>query len=417
MTVLDSMIRGARSFAANVTVNGDPNRLMPLNGAGRAISLVGDRHATFEELYRTQPWVQVVVNRLARGIGRLPIKVFVNPDEPAERERVRDGALAELLARPGERSGPNRLIQSIVSNVAVHGNHVLIKRSRRPGVPPFELLSYNALYWSARRDGDGNLWYIFSPGTGQPLMFRPEEVIHFRWWEGGAGIWAQSPLEALRSTLISEDSTQRFIIASFENGARPSGIYSIKGNIDKDTIQRGREELHRIFGGVDNTAKLAVVAGDGEWSPLSHTIVDSDLINLRKLDREEVAAVYNVPPPVVGILDRATFSNISEQHLMEATDTMQPWTAMIQEELSIQLIAPEPLMAGQYVEFEFGALLAGDPTKQMEVLTKATGRPIFTPNEARARLNMPPLFDPEADQLAPVPNASVKGGASGDGSR
>lgn len=417
MTVLDTMARGARSFRSAITVNGDTERLMPLDGASRSISLVGDRHATYEELYRTQPWVQAIVNRLARGIGRLPIKVYVNPDEPSERERVRKGALAELIQRPGERMGPNRLVQAIVSNVAIHGNHVLIKQRVRDGQPPSALLSHNALYWSARRDGGGNLWYVFSPGNGHPVVFRPDEVVHFRWWEGGAGTWAQSPLDALRTTLMTEDATQRHIIASFEHGARPSGIYTIKGALSQEAISRGREELTRIFGGVDNTAKLAVIAGEGEWVAMSHTIVDSDLVNLRKLTREECAAVYNMPPPVVGILDRATYSNISEQHIMEATDTMQPWTSMIAEEFHVQLISSEPLMAGEYMEFEFGALLTGDPTKQIEVLTKASGRPIFTANESRARLNMPPLDDPEADRLAPVPNASVTEDRGDDGGR
>ena len=71
------------------------------------------------------------------------------------------------------------------------------------------------------------------------------------------------------------------------------------------------------------------------------------MVETRRLTREECAAAYDVPPPVVGILDRATFSNITEQHIMLYQDTFGPWLTMIEETPQTQLIDPEPLLAGQ----------------------------------------------------------------------
>ncbi|MBI5289703.1 MAG: phage portal protein, partial [Chloroflexi bacterium] len=243
--------------------------------------------------------------------------------------------------------------------------------------------------------------------------FRPEEVVHFRWWAAGSGRRAASSLEALRTTLMTEDATQRMTIASFENGARPEGAFSVDGVLKPEEMERARAVLQQTYGGVDNAFKLAVLDHGAKWISMSHTLVDSELINLRKLTREEVAAAYNIPPPVIGILDRATFSNISEQHLMEYMDTIQPWTTMIEEDLAVQLIDLEPTMAGQYAEFDFNAVLAGDPVRRIEVLTKAIGGPFMTANEGRATQNLPPLPDTQAERLAPPANASVKGDGSG----
>jgi phage portal protein BeeE len=41
---------------------------------------------------------------------------------------------------------------------------------------------------------------------------------------------------------------------------------------------------------------------------------------------------------MVGILDHASFSNITEQHKMLYQDTLGPWLTMIQEEIALQLI-------------------------------------------------------------------------------
>lgn len=420
MTALTTMIRGARSaYRSAVTVDGREvgGRLFPLDSGARSISLVGGESATYEELYRTQPWVQIVVNKLAKTTGRLPLKVYRNPDEPGERERVRTGPLASLLMLPSERLGTGEFVRMIVSNVALHGNFVAVKWRPRPGIPPQRLLCSSFAYWDVVSDGEGNTWYTYRPARGPVIPFRPEEVLHFAWWKPGPGLKAPSPMEALRRTLMMEDATQRAAIASFENGMRQAGFFAAKGTIPPAQFDRIRAQLSEKYGGPDNAMSVVLLDNDIDWKRMSNDAQESELVNLRKLTREEVAAVLDVPPPVIGILDRATFSNITEQHLMLYQDTVEPWTDMIQEVFAVQLVGGEPLMEGEYAEFDFGAVLAGDPVKQTDTLVKAVGGPFMTPNEARALKNLPPIGAPEADELRPAPNASLKGEENGDGEK
>lgn len=377
-------------------------------GVGRGLPLVGGEFATYELLYEQQIWVHAVVNRLARGVSRLPWKAFVNPDEPHARERVREGPLAELLARPHPK-GAAYLKQSIVSNVAIHGNCVAVKARERSGKPPKWLIPTSFAYWDVI-ERDGQVWYVYDPrnGTDRRQWYRPQEVVHFMWFATRRGLKAPSPLSAIRQTLAMEDAAQRHIIASFENGARPSGAFTVDGPLKEGAAERMKAQLQEIFGGVENAGKIALLEGGAKWQAMAHSLVDSEVVALRQLTREEVAAVYNMPPPSVGILDRATYSNISEQRLMENTDTLQPWTTMIEEALETQLIATEPGMADQYAEFDFGAVLAGDPVKQTQTLVQAVGGPYLTADEARALKNLPPMNTPESTTLRPPPNASIR---------
>lgn len=420
-TALDRMVRGAvragGAFRQAVTLDGSENFTVSrkawrgLDGSGGGvIDLVGNKSATYEELYRTQVWIHAIVNRYARSIGRLPLKGYIDAGVPGERERIREGSLADWLAEPSPRMSPSAWKNAVVSNLLIHGNCVAAKVRANEGVPPYGLVPTSFAYWTVTHQ-DGETWYSFSPGAGKPaLHFRPEEVVHFRFHAAGQGLVATSSLEALRQTLMMEDATQRMIIAAFENGARPSGAFSVEGQVKPEVRARNEAALKAIFGGVDNTAKLAYLEGGAKWQPMAFNLVDSEVEKLRKLDREEVAAVFNMPPPVVGILDRATFSNITEQHLMEYVDTMQPVTSMIEETLQTQMIDPEPMWSGQYVEFDFGAVLAGDPVKQIDTLTKAAGRPVMTVNEARSKLNLPPVSD--GDTLVTT-NNMVGGAANG----
>ena len=52
---------------------------------GESLSL-GVANATYDRLYRTQPWVYTCVNKLARAIARLPIKTYSLSMADGERE-------------------------------------------------------------------------------------------------------------------------------------------------------------------------------------------------------------------------------------------------------------------------------------------------------------------------------------------
>jgi len=86
--------------------------------------------------------------------------------------------------------------------------------------------------------------------------------------------------------------------------------------------------------------------------PNGQTFRDTEYINARKLSKTECAAAYHIPPPFVGDLEHATFSNIKEQHKQLYADTLGPWFTMI--ELAIELwLLPEVKDAGADIYCEF----------------------------------------------------------------
>jgi phage portal protein BeeE len=62
---------------------------------------------------------------------------------------------------------------------------------------------------------------------------------------------------------------------------------------------------------------------------MSWDMQQAAVVEFRKLTREEVAAVFDIPPVLLGILDRATFSNVEELHLAFYQDTLGPWTTLL----------------------------------------------------------------------------------------
>jgi phage portal protein BeeE len=124
----------------------------------------------------------------------------------------------------------------------------------------------------------------------------------------------------------------------------------------------------------------------------------------------ECASAYFIQPPMVGLLDEASFSNITEQHKMLYQDTLAPQCVAIEEDIDLQLLPEFADTEGIYCEFNLEEKLKGSFEEQTKSLQSAVGGPYMTRNEARARMNLPSL--PEGDTLITPLNVTKGGQAS-----
>lgn len=345
------------------------------------IDLIGlNKSLSYDLLYRTQPWVFAAVNKLSRGIARLPWYGYDSPEATAAHLLPEDDPLSELLARPFPRGSGFKLREHQVASLVLYGNSIAIKERPGPGRPPFALwpipFRYVEPIQGSSRPIDG---YVVTVGTVR-RFFTPEDVIHCQWWSpDGLGI---SPLEPLRVTLALEDAAQRYSVSSFANGARPSGAVSTEQAMPKPAREELRTEIETMHAGMDNAFRIALLTHGLKWEPFAHSAQEAELINLRKLTREEVCGVLDIPPPALHILDRATFSNIDEQHRMLYQDSYGPYLTNIEETMAVEMIETD--FPGKAMAFDMDEMLRGDPEKRSQSQQRRFQSAAVTPNELRA---------------------------------
>lgn len=383
-------------------------------GVRKSIELIGlDAVAAYSKLYRSQPWVAICVNKLARGIARLPLKTFELAAN-GDRARVREHPLPQLLGRPYPRGSAFRLKEAIVGSVAIYGNALVWKYRKGPGQPPAELWPIPWRYVTPVSGKTTPISHYEYNGPAGRRIFLAEDVIHFAYWspEGENGI---SPLEQLAVTLQLEDAGRRSAVASFRNGNRPGGALVTAARLQEDHKQELKAEMKAVHEGPDNAFRLALLDAGLEWKPFAHTAQEAQTIEHRKLNREEVAAVYDIPPPIIGILDRATFSNVSEQHRMLYMDTLGPWLTFLEETLKASLVDEEPVYGDVFVEFDLSEVLKGDVKERSEAYQRFLQSGVYTPNDLRAIENLPRKDDPRADALyVPLNMRAIDGGENED---
>lgn len=367
---------------------------------------------TYGAIYRSQPAVRTVVSFLARNLAQLGLHTFERLSD-TDRRRITDHPLARLLANPNPTTTTYRLIAALVSDKAIYDDAYWVKLRAENGLPiglrrlPPWRVEPRGPEWS-----DPDEYRIH--GTRGYLDLDRTEVVHFRGYSPDDTHNGCSPIEALRQVLADEFAASQWREQMWSNGARISGYISRPAEAAEwspRARERFKAEWQAQYTGDGPQSGGTPILEDGmEFVAAGINPRDAQYVESRKLTREEVAAEYHIAPPLVGILDHATFSNIKEQHKGLYQDTLGPWCAEIEQEIGLQLI---PDLAGGrrvYVEFNIREKLQGSFEEQAAQLQSAVGAPYMTRNEARSLTNLPRIDG--GDELVTPLNVLTGGLAS-----
>lgn len=373
-----------------------------LNG-GRlgSVPLVGGRTVSHARIVAEQPYVAAAVYRLLQSSVRVPLKVYKRTgDDSRERLRPGDHPLARGIAEPWEGAGPAQLVQHLLGNLLVQGNALaeVLDGARRVRFDDLDWRTCSPIRPTTRRISG---WTVREDGDERDVS--ADTVVHVTWWSplGSTGI---SPLRQLGTTVSIEDALQRWQRAAAQNGARPpSAIEADEKFLGLDPDERGeliaglRADVNAIYAGPENAGRPALLPPGLTWKAVGHTAVEAALIEQRKVAREEVAAVYQIPPPMLGILDHATFANITVQREWFYTESLGPPLVLIEQALNSQVVREQLRDDDVFCEFDFAGVLRGDRLREVQALREAIDSSLMTPNEGRSVLNMPRSTSPGMD--------------------
>lgn len=324
------------------------------------------QRAGYGRMYERQLWVYVVVAKRARATARLPLPVYLHDEQ--NRPREDDHPMAKLLRQPRPGLSGFGLWQWTSSVYDIYGDAVWFKRrDRNDQVVELWPLHPTRL----RQNPDGETW-DFSSGKGGMAGIPSTDLVWFRSFNPASTTRGFSALEPLRATLENEWAARTATSSFWARGARPSLALRHPKNLSKQAQDRLRDQMDAMHSGSSNTGSVLILEEGLEASPFELSAEEAQYIETRKLNREEVCAAYDVPPPVVHILDRATFSNITEQMRSMYRDTMAPhlsgFEAGIETDLRMVDWPDDPV----YAEFLLDGVLRGDFEARQAALAKAS---------------------------------------------
>jgi HK97 family phage portal protein len=391
------VLRSSRPAAAANGIHGGffPSEFPPMWSDGERWGPDGATTLrSYEAIYRSQPILAAVVDKLSRRIATLPRQILRGDPMGGVREPADDTGLASLLRRPMPRRSGTYLVACIATSLLVHGNWIGAKlRTAGPDTPPDMLWPLDWTQLSAYGTPGGTVeWWSTTQFEGVERFIAVEDTVHIAWPSPSGGEIGISPVEKLGVTIAIEDAAQREQTAVFKNGIRPSAAVSVDlENPTKEQLVRAGEIVKAAHRGVDKSGSWVWLGANTKITPLSFSPVEAALMDQRQRTWEEIAAVYDMAGPLSGDLTHGTYSNV--QVILDSLyrDVIPPWTTLIVETFQAQLIDPEPAWMDLHIRFDFTDKLRGDPVTASQADRSDVEAGLKTRDEVRVERGYAPV--------------------------
>lgn len=341
--------------------------------------------------------VYACVSLIASDIAKLPIKL-----------RKRTGSVwndisdfapqAGPLLRPNAFQTRQQFIESWIVSKLLHGNTFVLKERDQDGrIVGMYVLDPNRVRTLVAPDG--SVYYALQEDDLSKLIadapaVPASEIIHDRMTPLFHPLVGVSPIYACGASATQGNRIQTNSATFFGNMSRPSGMLTAPAQISDETATRLKQTFENNFRG-SNVGRL-FVGGDGlDYKPLTIAAADAQLIEQLKFTVEDVARAFKVPLHMLNAGQAPTLSNVESLAQSYYAQTLQVHIEAIEQCLDFGLELPRFMGT----EFALEGLLRMDSQALFESLGKGVRGGWMSPNEAREKMNLPPVEGGESPFL------------------
>jgi HK97 family phage portal protein len=366
---------------------------------GLGSNLAGVNVSETSSLGVTAVWRAVSV--LSAAIANLPLRSYRNLDD-GSREQV-----SSFLDDPAgfESMTPFEWVETVMTHLLLHGNafllHVYGGAGQLMGLIPVHPRSVGLMVDLAV---PGGKIFQVTLADGTYLELTAVDMTHIPGMATEPNGRGLSPISVARNSMGTTIAGDRAAARLFGNGMLVSGLVTPLEDMTEEEAVQIKDGLRAKTLGVDNAGDIAVINRQLKFERWSMTPEDSQFLESRAFQIDEVARIFGVPPHLLMEMTKQSSwgTGLIEQNQAWARYTLAGWTTRIEQRLSRLL--PRP----RFCEFDYTGLLRPTPGEEISLLLAEVNGGLITVEEARAVLNLPPI--PEQDLRLPPGQVPATGG-------
>ncbi|MGW0584212.1 phage portal protein [Streptomyces sp. NPDC002920] len=354
----------------------------------------GSGSVSVERALRLAP-VYAAGRLLASNIAAAPLRQYREIGDVVQRL-----PLASLFASPSTQGNLHDWIKRAVLSMVYRGNAVGYVTARDYlGYPT--MVEWLPMDWVQVVDsmpyGPGSfvnpIWYVLGNRV------EAEDIVHIPWFTLPGKVLGLSPIGAFASMAATNLAAQEYMEAWHATGGVPPGTFkSTTQKVDQKEAGIIKARLVEAI-----RSRQPIVHGkDWDYTAITVPAYEAQFISTLKLGATQLAAIYGVPPELIGGETGGSMSYSSpEQREIELIQlTLLPWMSTLESHLT--MLTPR----GQCVKFDADALIRLDPLTRWSIYEKARLIGGMNIDEIRNREDMPPLPDSQGQDYTPLPIAA-----------
>lgn len=330
---------------------------------------------------------------LSESVGKLPCKLL--------RRNDRNG-VATMRSHPLYRTvaeRPNRFMTAagfwaaFEQNRCHHGNAYAYIDGYGGDTQLWILPSAEVTVWyddALRIDKVPDVYYVWDSPSGQVLL-GSEEVLHARTADTFDGIVGVPVIERLASTVRGNGDAQRVLNGLYDSNLSQKMVLSYTSDLSDDNARSMAKIVSDYAAGrlrergIENVIPIPLGTS---LTPLNMKLADTQFLELRRYSAIQIASAFGIKPYQIGDYGKESYSSQTAQQLSFYKDTLLWILTAYEQELSYKLLSDDEVADGLFFKFNVSSILRADQETQINTLSTGVGSFIYTPNEARAMLDL-----------------------------
>lgn len=364
-------------------------------GAFPGIHSIGNYIATkifgsaSNDIEKYHSWVFKATSLIAQECASTTLRLYKKTTD-GKRIEVTSHKLLDLLARPNPEMSQGEFIEWLSAWLDLDGNSYIF--TARNGETIQELWPLRSDWVRVRPDESkariigGYLWENGKTGIALNL----DEVIHIKNFnpkfydknQMGKGL---STVSMARDFIVEDETIRGWNRSFFENGAVTTGVLKTSANLTEEQKTQLDAKWRRQYEGSNNANKTIILSGGLDWTPVQFSQKDLAFIEQRKLDRDDIFALFGVPKGLL-MSDDVNLANAKMALWVFTRFTVRPRLKKIEDMLNATLVKA----FGDNLELEFDNPVPNDRELELKEYEMSVGK-WMTPNEIRDIEGLPAI--------------------------
>lgn len=362
------------------------------DGALRVLDFLGVHNTSADALSEATYFACLKV--LSEAVGKLPLKLQQFTPGQGIREAREHRYYRMLNERPNRHMTASVFWGTMELCRLHYGNAYAWIDTRNPQKPqlwPLDPRTVQVWYDDACELRNApDVYYRVSTKEGSQTL-SSEEVLHFKSHQTLDGLVGISVREQLITTIRGGAKAQALLNAMYDSGMTSKAVLNYTGSQNDANVKQLIKEMGNYLrgegkGGAD---KLIPMPQGFSLTPLNMKLADSQFLEIKQYTALQIASAFGVKPYQVGDYTKSSYASAEAQQLSFLTDTLLYILTSYEQEIGYKLLSDDEETNGYHPKFNTGAMLRSDQQTQINTLVAAVSNFIYTPNEAREKLDLP----------------------------
>lgn len=241
-----------------------------------------------------------------------------------------------------------------------------------------------------KRDLNDSIFYeVRNNGTSEPSIISFEDILHIPSIITDDGITGKGVIRHARETIGFGVALERYGANWFGSGGVPRIVVKHPRLLSAEARDNFRKEWREVYSGSD-AERVALLMEGADIQPIGLSQEDSQFLETREHNVEEIARWYGVPPHMIQDLRRSTDNNIEQQGQEFVVYSLIQYLAIWEQVLGMKVL-PERDQKTFFFKFNVMALLRGDAKTRAEFYASMLNNALMNRNEIRALEDLNPV--------------------------